>query len=305
MKPLLERKRRARINKCLDELKDIMTSALQAQGENVSKLEKADILELTVRHLHKMQQAKCLTARNPIEELRRFQTGYSSCAQEATSFLMSTPGVDVTVGHRLLSYLSSQMASPMATAAAVQGRIGGPAGPHPAELYHPAAAAAAAAASAALSPFNPRLLCQPGPHPASATVPPMPHPKFGRFSPSSPADSSVNPRISVKSSASLSASPPLIPGSTPPPSSHSSRFHSDDLPPRPSSTPQTRSHLTVSITARSGVVEPTTFGDLLDNNNKSSIVLHVPSSSSSSSSSSVIKPAPIRLSPSDPVWRPF
>merc|ERR1739848_693396 len=51
MKPLLERKRRARINKCLDELKDIMTAALQAQGENVSKLEKADILELTVRHL--------------------------------------------------------------------------------------------------------------------------------------------------------------------------------------------------------------------------------------------------------------
>merc|ERR550534_3292947 len=49
MKPLLERKRRARINKCLDELKDIMTAALQAQGENVSKLEKADILELTVR----------------------------------------------------------------------------------------------------------------------------------------------------------------------------------------------------------------------------------------------------------------
>ena len=28
-KPLLERKRRARINKCLDELKDIMTVALQ------------------------------------------------------------------------------------------------------------------------------------------------------------------------------------------------------------------------------------------------------------------------------------
>ena len=30
------------------QLKDIMTVALQAEGENVSKLEKADILELTV-----------------------------------------------------------------------------------------------------------------------------------------------------------------------------------------------------------------------------------------------------------------
>ena len=45
-KPLLERKRRARINKCLDELKDIMTVALQAEGENVSKLEKAGKIEI-------------------------------------------------------------------------------------------------------------------------------------------------------------------------------------------------------------------------------------------------------------------
>merc|ERR1711876_79650 len=33
MKPLLERKRRARINSCLDELKDLMVSALHTEGE--------------------------------------------------------------------------------------------------------------------------------------------------------------------------------------------------------------------------------------------------------------------------------
>ena len=44
-KPLLERRRRARINACLDELKDIMTVALQAEGENVSKLEKVRLVE--------------------------------------------------------------------------------------------------------------------------------------------------------------------------------------------------------------------------------------------------------------------
>jgi hypothetical protein len=104
-KPLLERKRRARINACLDELKDIMTVALQAEGENVSKLEKADILELTVRHLHKLNQAKRLGLRNPLEELQKFQAGYSSCAQEAATFLLSTPGVDVRVGQRLLGHL--------------------------------------------------------------------------------------------------------------------------------------------------------------------------------------------------------
>lgn len=109
MKPLLERKRRARINKCLDELKDIMTAALTSQGENVSKLEKADILELTVRHLNKMQQARRIlisSSRNPLEEIHRFQAGFSSCAQEAAQFLMSSPGVDAECGQRLLAHLS-------------------------------------------------------------------------------------------------------------------------------------------------------------------------------------------------------
>ncbi|CAA9995301.1 unnamed protein product [Nesidiocoris tenuis] len=57
MKPMLERKRRARINRCLDELKELMVTALQSEGENVSKLEKADILELTVRHLQSLRSA--------------------------------------------------------------------------------------------------------------------------------------------------------------------------------------------------------------------------------------------------------
>jgi len=113
-KPLLERKRRARINACLDELKDIMTVALQAEGENVSKLEKADILELTVRHLHKLNQSRRLLVRNPLEDLQKFQAGYSSCAQEAATFLLSTPGVDVRLSQRLLGHLSSTAGPAMA-----------------------------------------------------------------------------------------------------------------------------------------------------------------------------------------------
>ncbi|KAA0196416.1 hypothetical protein HAZT_HAZT011807 [Hyalella azteca] len=56
MKPMLERKRRARINKCLDELKDLMVGALQNEGDSIAKLEKADVLELTVTHLKKLRQ---------------------------------------------------------------------------------------------------------------------------------------------------------------------------------------------------------------------------------------------------------
>ena len=79
----------------------------------MSKLEKADILELTVRHLQKMSQARRLhLTRNPLEDLQRFQSGYSSCAQEAASFLLSTPGVDVRISQRLLSHLSVNITTP-------------------------------------------------------------------------------------------------------------------------------------------------------------------------------------------------
>ena len=55
MKPLLERKRRARINKCLDEIKDMLVDAMQTEGESITKLEKADVLELTLKHLQKLK----------------------------------------------------------------------------------------------------------------------------------------------------------------------------------------------------------------------------------------------------------
>ncbi|XP_046748841.1 enhancer of split mbeta protein-like isoform X2 [Diprion similis] len=90
MKPMLERKRRARINRCLDELKDLMVTALQAEGENVAKLEKADILELTVRHLHTLRAARRLTLTPETSYADRFREGFTQCAQEVSTFL-STP----------------------------------------------------------------------------------------------------------------------------------------------------------------------------------------------------------------------
>ena len=107
MKPLLERKRRARINACLDELKDLMVFALQAEGESISKLEKADVLELTVRHLRKLKRQQML-ALNPGLDLDRFHAGYTACATETSKVLAAT-GVDITVGSRLMSHLGHKL----------------------------------------------------------------------------------------------------------------------------------------------------------------------------------------------------
>lgn len=104
MKPMLERKRRARINRCLDELKDLMVSALATDGENVSKLEKADILELTVSHLQKLKSQKKLAV-NPIIEADRFRSGFTTCAKEVSKCLASIPGVDIHLGTKLMSHL--------------------------------------------------------------------------------------------------------------------------------------------------------------------------------------------------------
>ncbi|XP_054016017.1 enhancer of split mbeta protein-like [Hylaeus anthracinus] len=107
MKPMLERKRRARINRCLDELKDLMVTALQAEGENVAKLEKADILELTVRHLHTLRAARRLTLTPENSYADRFRDGFTQCAQEVSSFL-STPvaaNVHPAAGAQLMRHL--------------------------------------------------------------------------------------------------------------------------------------------------------------------------------------------------------
>eukprot|EP00092_Neocalanus_flemingeri_P044475 GFUD01049332.1.p1 GENE.GFUD01049332.1~~GFUD01049332.1.p1 ORF type:complete len:220 (+),score=55.52 GFUD01049332.1:26-661(+) len=107
MKPLLERKRRARINACLDELKDLMVFAMQTEGESISKLEKADVLELTVKHLRKLKRQQML-ALNPALDMDRFHAGYTTCATEVSRTLAST-GADISIGSRLMSHLGHKL----------------------------------------------------------------------------------------------------------------------------------------------------------------------------------------------------
>merc|ERR1711937_602825 len=108
MKPLIERKRRARINKCLDELKDLMVHALQTERESITKLEKADVLELTVRHLQKLKRQQLLTL-NPHLEQDRYHAGYTACATEVSRCLNTIPGVDITITTRMMSHLGQKL----------------------------------------------------------------------------------------------------------------------------------------------------------------------------------------------------
>ncbi|XP_034486637.1 enhancer of split mgamma protein [Drosophila innubila] len=113
MKPLLERKRRARINKCLDELKDLMVATLESEGEHVTRLEKADILELTVTHLQKMkQQRKHKRANGGSETLtpaEGFRSGYIHAVNEVSRSLSQLPGMNVSLGTQLMTHLGQRL----------------------------------------------------------------------------------------------------------------------------------------------------------------------------------------------------
>merc|ERR1712001_324447 len=84
-----------------------MVFALQTEGESISKLEKADVLELTVKHLRKLKRQQMLAV-NPSLDMDRLRAGYTQCATEVSRCLAST-GVDVTIGSRLMGHLGNKL----------------------------------------------------------------------------------------------------------------------------------------------------------------------------------------------------
>ncbi|KAG8179461.1 hypothetical protein JTE90_021025 [Oedothorax gibbosus] len=107
-KPIMEKRRRARINQCLSELKTLILDALNKDPSRHSKLEKADILEMTVRHLQNIQRQQMAAAISTDSSvLNKFKAGFNECATEVTRYVSRIEGVDPALRQRLLSHLSS------------------------------------------------------------------------------------------------------------------------------------------------------------------------------------------------------
>ncbi|CAJ1066214.1 hairy-related 8.2 [Xyrichtys novacula] len=101
-KPLIERKRRERINNCLDQLKETVIGAFRLDQ---SKLEKADILEMTVKHLQNIQSSKIHDSTLGVEAQQKYSTGYIQCMHEVHNMLLTCDWMDKTLGSRLLNHL--------------------------------------------------------------------------------------------------------------------------------------------------------------------------------------------------------
>ncbi|XP_050449774.1 protein hairy-like [Cataglyphis hispanica] len=106
-KPIMEKRRRARINQYLDELKSFIL-VNEKDPTRHSKLEKADILEMTVKHIQTMQRQHLSTAvSNDPVVLTKFRSGFSECATEVSRYVSRLENVDPAVKQRLVSHLNN------------------------------------------------------------------------------------------------------------------------------------------------------------------------------------------------------
>ncbi|XP_043341837.1 transcription factor HES-2 isoform X1 [Cervus elaphus] len=123
LKPLLEKRRRARINESLSQLKGLILPLLGRESSRYSKLEKADILEMTVRFLQELPPSSGPTAApTPSDSYRE---GYRACLARLARVLPTCHVLEPAVSARLLEHLRRRAAS----ATPDGGRSGDPCGP--------------------------------------------------------------------------------------------------------------------------------------------------------------------------------
>lgn len=104
----MEKRRRARINQSLAALKTLILDSAKADNTKHSKLEKADILELTVRHF---QRHRSLDTAG----VQQYRSGYADCVKEVQRYLETPDAHTMTVmetgvRQRLLRHLDNCIA---------------------------------------------------------------------------------------------------------------------------------------------------------------------------------------------------
>ena len=114
---MIEKRRRDRINTSLSELKKLVPQALEKSGS--AKLEKAEILQMTVDHL------KHLNVNHQYDHQTRVArdyhgVGFQECATEVSRYLVSVEGMDIQdpLRLRLMSHLQMFIAQRSSNVAA-------------------------------------------------------------------------------------------------------------------------------------------------------------------------------------------
>nr|AAV59252.1 enhancer of split complex m5 protein [Drosophila simulans] len=100
-KPLLERQRRARMNKCLDTLKTLVA---EFQGDDaILRMDKAEMLEAALVFMRK-QVVKQQAPVSPLP-MDSFKNGYMNAVSEISRVMACTPAMSVDVGKTVMTHL--------------------------------------------------------------------------------------------------------------------------------------------------------------------------------------------------------
>ncbi|KAK2851213.1 hypothetical protein Q5P01_007489 [Channa striata] len=104
LKPLLEKRRRARINDSLSHLKSLILPLVGKDNARYSKLEKADILEMTVRFLRDLPAS-------PVKDSAdSYREGYKACLQRVSALLPQT-SMDQDTCQRVNDFIQQSMSA--------------------------------------------------------------------------------------------------------------------------------------------------------------------------------------------------
>ncbi|XP_059178775.1 protein hairy-like [Physella acuta] len=111
-KPLMEKRRRARINDSLSQLKSLVIQSSKKDSSQFNKLEKADILELTVKYLRNLQsqqqqQQQMTPAGSDPSLAGKYQAGFMECAAEVMRYIGQSQGFTEDIKTRVIGHLSS------------------------------------------------------------------------------------------------------------------------------------------------------------------------------------------------------
>uniref|UniRef100_A0A182JTI6 BHLH domain-containing protein n=1 Tax=Anopheles christyi TaxID=43041 RepID=A0A182JTI6_9DIPT len=109
-KPIMEKKRRARINNYLNDLKSLLLDAMKKDPVRHSKLEKADILDLTVKHLQDVERRRLNVAMAVDPTVpEKFANGYRECIDEIGKYFDSLGSIDAGLKARVRKHLESSL----------------------------------------------------------------------------------------------------------------------------------------------------------------------------------------------------
>ena len=102
---MIEKKRRDRINESLNDLRKLVPAALEKSSS--TKLEKAEILQMTVEHLRMLPNKGDYS--DPRLAMEYHAVGFRECVAEVSRYLLTVEGLDIhnTLCLRLMSHLNT------------------------------------------------------------------------------------------------------------------------------------------------------------------------------------------------------